>query len=47
VNEGLEMPQEQGLRYEAALFGLLAATRDMQEGMGAFLEKRPATFQGV
>lgn len=47
VNEGLEMPQEQGLQYEAALFGLLAATQDMQEGMGAFLEKRAATFKGL
>ncbi len=46
VHEGIEMPQEQGLQYEAALFGLLAATRDMQEGMGAFLEKRAAAFQG-
>lgn len=47
VNEGLEMPQDQGLRYEAALFGLLAASQDMQEGMGAFLEKRPAQFRGL
>jgi enoyl-CoA hydratase len=47
VNEGLEMPQEQGLQYEAALFGLLAATQDMQEGMGAFLEKRQAAFKGL
>ncbi len=47
VNEGLEMPQEQGLQYEAALFGLLAATQDMQEGTGAFLEKRPAVFKGL
>lgn len=47
VHEGMEMPQEQGLQYEAALFGLLAATQDMQEGMGAFLEKRPAEFRGL
>jgi len=47
VNEGLEMPQDQGLQYEAALFGLLAATQDMQEGMGAFLEKRAAQFKGL
>jgi enoyl-CoA hydratase len=47
VNEGIEMPQEQGLLYEASLFGLLAATQDMQEGMGAFLEKRPAQFKGL
>jgi enoyl-CoA hydratase len=47
VHEGIEMPLEQGLQYEAALFGLLAATQDMQEGMGAFLEKRPAVFKGL
>ena len=47
VNEGLEMPQDQGLQYEAAVFGLLAATQDMQEGTGAFLEKRPAVFKGL
>ena len=47
VNEGLEMPQDQGLQYEAALFGLLAATQDMQEGTTAFLEKRPAQFKGL
>jgi len=47
VNEGIEMPQDRGLQYEAALFGLLAASQDMQEGMGAFLEKRPAAFKGL
>jgi enoyl-CoA hydratase len=47
VNEGIEMPQDQGQQYEAALFGLLAATQDMQEGMGAFLEKRAAAFRGL
>jgi enoyl-CoA hydratase len=47
VNEGIEMPQEQGLLYEASLFGLLAATQDMQEGMAAFLEKRQAGFKGL
>jgi len=47
VHEGFEMPQEHGIQYEAALFGLLAATQDMQEGMGAFLEKRVAAFKGL
>lgn len=46
VFEGLEMPLEQGLQFEAALFGLLAASQDMKEGMGAFLEKRAAQFKG-
>ena len=47
VHQGLEMPQEKGMRFEATLFGLLAATQDMKEGMGAFLEKRPAAFKGL
>lgn len=32
--------------FESALFGLLASTTDMKEGMTAFLEKRKATFKG-
>jgi enoyl-CoA hydratase len=47
VHDGLEMAQDKGLQYEASLFGLLAATQDMQEGMGAFLEKRTAVFKGL
>jgi enoyl-CoA hydratase len=31
---------------ESNLFGLLAATADMREGMSAFLEKRTARFEG-
>jgi enoyl-CoA hydratase len=47
VQQGLEMPLEKGLQFEAALFGLLASTQDMKEGMAAFLEKRPAQFKGM
>ena len=46
VERGMEMPQEEGLYLEATLFGLCAATEDMREGTKAFLEKRPAKFQG-
>jgi enoyl-CoA hydratase len=46
VEHGMEMPQEEGLFLEAALFGLCCATDDMHEGTRAFLEKRPAKFQG-
>ncbi len=46
VERGVEMPQEEGLYLEAALFGLCCATDDMHEGTRAFLEKRPAKFQG-
>jgi enoyl-CoA hydratase len=46
INDGLEVPLEQGLAFEATLFGLVAATDDMKEGTRAFLEKRKAVFKG-
>ncbi len=46
VASGLEMPLEEALRMEAALFGLCFATDDMREGTAAFLEKRKAIFVG-
>ena len=45
VRRGLELPLEAGLRLESGLFGILAASEDMHEGLKAFLEKRPARFQ--
>jgi enoyl-CoA hydratase len=46
IERGTEMPQEEGLFLEAALFGVSCATEDMREGMHAFLEKRAARFEG-
>ena len=46
VHKGMETSQEEGLSLEAAYFGLCAATDDKKEGTSAFLEKRPARFQG-
>jgi enoyl-CoA hydratase len=46
VNDGLEMPLDEAQRAEATLFGLICSTGDMKEGTKAFLEKRPAKFQG-
>ena len=46
IRRGLEMPLVEGLVFESTLFGLCASTADMKEGMGAFLEKRPARFTG-
>lgn len=45
IVRGLQMPIGDGLRFESAQFGLLAASEDMHEGMKAFLEKRPAAFR--
>ncbi len=46
VNNGLEMPFADACQFEAALFGMAAATEDMKEGTKAFLEKRKAEFKG-
>jgi enoyl-CoA hydratase len=46
IANGLNMVKEDGFRYEAALFGVLFATEDQREGMGAFVEKRQAEFKG-
>ena len=46
VHDGLEMGFDEAQRQEATLFGLICTTEDMKEGTKAFLEKRPARFQG-
>jgi enoyl-CoA hydratase len=46
ATRGMEMSVDDGLALESNLFGLLAATDDMREGMSAFLEKRKAAFTG-
>ena len=45
VGNGLEMDLAKGCAYEAELFGYSFSTADQKEGMGAFLEKRPAVFR--
>jgi enoyl-CoA hydratase len=46
VERGLDMTLDEGSNYEATLFGLIASSRDMKEGLTAFLEKRPPKFEG-
>jgi len=46
VNRGLEVSFDKGQFLEAALFGLVASTDDMREGMKAFLDKRKPDFRG-
>lgn len=46
IQHGMDMTQEEGLFLEATLFSLCCSTEDKQEGTKAFLEKRPAKFQG-
>jgi enoyl-CoA hydratase len=46
VDAGLDAGLEEGLRLEAASFGLCAATEDCREGTRAFLAKRKPAFAG-
>ncbi len=46
VNAGLDMSFEDAQDHEATLFAVLCSTADKTEGTSAFLEKRPAKFQG-
>ncbi|MDP2319133.1 MAG: enoyl-CoA hydratase-related protein [Acidobacteriota bacterium] len=46
VDQGLESPFAAGEYLETTLFGTIASSADMREGTKAFLEKRPAVWQG-
>jgi enoyl-CoA hydratase len=46
VDAGGNCGLEEGLKFEAAAFGMSVATEDRVEGTRAFLEKRPAAFKG-
>ncbi len=46
INVGTDIDLEDGCRFEAEAFGVTFSTADRAEGMRAFLEKRPAQFQG-
>jgi enoyl-CoA hydratase/carnithine racemase len=46
VNEGVNAPLETALSYEQQTLLSLYATADGQEGIAAFMEKRPPTFKG-
>lgn len=46
IISGMDAPLETGLALERRANALLFATRDQKEGMQAFIEKRPAKFEG-
>lgn len=43
---GTETSLEEGLRIECDLFGVISSTKDMREGLTAFLEKRKPQYRG-
>ena len=46
VNAALELPLSHGIRFERRLFHGLFGTEDQNEGMTAFVEKRPGNWKG-
>lgn len=47
INHGFDLSLNDALHLEALHFAKLCASADKQEGVSAFLEKRPAKFRGV
>ena len=46
INHGSDRSQPEGQKLEADLFGRTFETKDHLEGIKAFIEKRPPSFQG-
>ena len=46
VERALELGLREGMLFERRTFHALFATEDQKEGMAAFIDKRPALFQG-
>ncbi len=45
IDNGIDLPLEQGLQKEAEAFHRVSETEDSQEGIKAFLEKRQPQFK--
>ena len=46
IDRGMQTDIDSGIAIENELWALCFGTEDQKEGMAAFLEKRPASFQG-
>ena len=47
VTRGINVPIDEGLAIEAGYFARMVGTRDIEEGISAFLEKRKPQFSGM
>jgi len=46
LNYGTQVPLDVGLRLEAEAFGIVLSTKDVMEGVSAFMSKRKPEFKG-
>ncbi len=46
LNYGTQVPLDVGLKLEAAAFGVVISTKDVSEGISAFMSKRKPEFKG-
>jgi enoyl-CoA hydratase len=46
VTRGINVPIDEGLAIEASFFARMVGTRDIEEGISAFLDKRPPRWTG-
>jgi enoyl-CoA hydratase len=47
IDGGEGLPLEEAMAYELAEYAKVAGSRDAEEGMSSFLEKRSPTFKGI